>query len=367
VGVGAGRLLLTKRIVALVVTLGLLAPLAAATPAMASMTLGLSNASFQFNVAARQKGSGETIIYNDGTEPIKVMVYAANQVVDDKGATQFLTPSRDTANLLKSPASWIRIQLPASTKAIGNTPYLEMTPGQRVNVKFDFEVPPGVAPGDHQVLIFFEMFSFPGEVQKTGSTISGRIGARIRLRVQGQIRQDLQVRPFVLRELVIGDKAPYSFVLRNVGNVDVPLTGTVTLFDGNDAEVLKSDVVTETTVYADTMAERSGVLDVSSVVPGRYRAEFRIDYQKESADGQGSAEKIVLTRTVWVIPLWLAILAVVIVGGAVLWLSWRGAVKAGERRALARVPGDPPGASAPGAGRRKRWWPWHQHARKSGD
>ena len=336
-GAPEARTTALRRAAALIVALALAIPLAIPAPAMASKTLGLSNASFDFNVAPGQTGAGDMFVYNDGSEPIKVMVYAADQVTDAKGKVTYVVPTRDLKGVGKSPASWIRITLPESTKAIGNTPYLEMEPGQRVPVKFDFGVPQGVAPGDHQLLIFFEMFSFPGEVQGSGSMVSGRLGARIRLRVQGEVQQSLLVRPFAIRGFVIGDKAPYSLVLRNDGNVDVPLSGTVTFLDGSDAEVLESTVVTETTVYAQTMSEHAGVLDVSRAGIGRFTAQLRIDYKKESADGRKVDDSIVVDRTVWVIPLWVAVLAVAGVGLALLGLFWRAAATAARRKAAAKA------------------------------
>lgn len=320
---------------ALAVSAALAFLLVAPASAAASLTLGIANASFEFNVAPGQKGAGETYIYNDGNEPMKVMVYAVDQVVDDKGEISYVPPARDPGQMFNSPGSWIRITLPTETQAIGNTPYLEMEPGDRVPVKFDFEVPQGVAPGDHQVLIFFEIFSFPGEVKGTGSTVSGRIGARIRMRVKGEIRQELAVRPFELKGFVIGGKAPYSLILRNEGNVDIPLKANLTLLNGSDAEVLESVVVTGTTVYADTMSEHAGAIDVSGVAPGLYTAELRVDYKKESAGGGTSDDKIVVRRSVWIVPLWLVALVIVVVGGLAIWLSWRAAARSKLRRSPA--------------------------------
>ena len=42
--------------------------------AFATRTLGLSAGTFKFDVSAGQQVSGQVIVMNDGTEPLKVMV-----------------------------------------------------------------------------------------------------------------------------------------------------------------------------------------------------------------------------------------------------------------------------------------------------
>jgi hypothetical protein len=309
--------------------------------ALAKRTLGLSTGSFEFNVAPGQTGTGDLFVTNDGNEPLKVMVYAGNQVVDAKGNTTYVVPTRDNVNLLTSPASWISVQLPVSSKSIGNVPYIELKPGEKVPVKFSFEVPKGVAPGDHQLLLFFEMFQFPGEQKAVTSNISGRLGARIRLRVQGQFDERVDVRPFSVGSLVIGDTLPYSFVVRNDGNLDKLMSVKLTAVNGDEADVASSQVVTETTVYSKSVLERSGNLSLAGLSPGMYTIRLDASYTKESG-GQQVPASITKDRTVWLVPLWLAIAVIVVVGLIVLWILWRITVAAARRRANA-----PP--------RRRRW------------
>lgn len=328
---GAGSQRLQGVVLLIVVAASLVFP----APATAKRTLGLSAGTFEFNVAAGQTGSGELLVTNDGDESLKVMVYAGNQTVDAKGNTRYTVPSRDSRDFLTSPASWLRVTLPTSSKSVGNVPYLELKPGEKIPVKFSFEIPQGVAPGDHQVLLFFEMFQFPGEAKPVTSNISGRLGARIRLRVQGQIDERIEVRPFSIRDVVIGDTAPYSFVIRNNGNLDKLMSAKLTAVNGDDADVASSQAVTETTVYARSMIERTGTMQLAKLGLGRYTMRLEVSYAKEGQGGQQIPTSIVKEHVIWLVPLWLAILVIVLAGSLLMWAAWRIALAQARRRASA--------------------------------
>jgi hypothetical protein len=317
---------------ALVVALTLALPLALPLPALATKTVGISAPKFEFSVAAGQSGKGELYVINDGTEPIKVMVYTANQKTDAKGQVSYDVPRVGVPGD-QGPASWFRMQMPEDSKSFGNTPYVELAPKQRVLAKFSFEVPPGVPAGDHQVVVFFEMFDFA----KGGgmlSTVSGRVGSRVRIRVQGTLVEKMSVQPFSVRELVIGDLMPWSFVARNDGNVDKQMTAKLALLDSSENEVVGSVVTSETSLYARSMLEQAGTMTLKGAGIGRYTARLTMTYPSEpDARGETVPREVVKDRTVWVFPLWLVIGAVVIIGGLVLWLMWLSAVKAAERKA----------------------------------
>lgn len=331
-----------RRLATLALVLSLAVPMALPAPASAVRTVGISAPTFDFSVAAGQTGKGELYVINDGTEPIKVMVYAANQKIDAKGKVTYEVPKFGEPGFA-GPATWFQIQMPQDSKAIGNTPYLEMKPKQRILVRFNFEVPSGVPAGDHQVLVFFEMFDF---AQGGGmlSTVSGRVGSRVRVRVQGTIVEKVTVQPFNVRGLVIGDLLPYDFVVRNDGNVDKTVSAKLEILDAGENVLQKSTVMTETTLYSRSMAEQGATLVLKGVGIGRFTARLTATYPKEpDAQGEAVTVEIVKDRTIWVLPLWLVIGAVLLIGGLVPWLTWRGAVAAAERK-----------ASRPQRGRRDR-------------
>ncbi len=318
------------RLVALVV-LALAASLLMPASAVAVRTLGLSTGTFEFTVAEGQKGGGDVVVMNSGDEPLQVLIYAANQTIDSKGQATYEVPNPEETNLISSPASWLRLKIDAKQRALGNTPYIDLEPGQRVSVHFEFEVPDGVPPGDHQIMLFFQMMAGEAPKDSSGTAVSGRLGSRIRIRVKGDVVERLEVRPFVVRSFIIGEGIPYTLLIRNDGNIDETVNGRIMLLDGNENELEASDVATATTVFAGSNVELSGALAEGKSRIGRYTVRFEMEYPKEGSDS-AVPERIVKERSVIIVPLWLAVGLIVIVGGVALWLSWRASVKSAERR-----------------------------------
>jgi hypothetical protein len=307
--------------------LGLVPPSAAS----AECTLALSTGSFDFQVAAGQKGQGSVIVMNPSKEPIEVYIYAGNQVVDEEGRVSFEIPKPGEMGGAGNPASWLQVKMSSEMKSRGNVPYIELDPNERKHVEFTFEVPEGVPPGDHQILLFFEMAP-PKNVSadKAHAVVSGRLAARIRIRVKGEIVERLLIKPFVVRSFIIGDRVPYSYAVRNEGNIDKIVQATVTLQAPSGAELV-SQQATETTVYAGAMAENAGVLRPGGMMLGKHTVRLEVEYPREGAQTD-IRERLTEQRTVWVVPLWLAIAVIVSAGGFAMWASWRASVKAATRR-----------------------------------
>jgi hypothetical protein len=332
---GMGRLSRSGSVVVLLA----LALAGVPTSADATRTLGLSASEFEFNVAAGQSGKGDLVMMNDGDEPFDVFVYSANQVVSDSGELRFEMPDRNQPGFSLSPASWFTIRIPSSTRTLGNLPVVGMSSGSRVPVEFEFTAAKDAPPGDHQVLLFFEMAEPEGGSDGVSAKVSGRIGCRVRIRVQGDVVERLDVRPFEIRQLILGTKAPYVFMIRNEGNVDKIISVRVALLDGNENERYVSQLVTETPVYARSNIEHSGVLD-PGLTFGRYTARLTMEYSGEGEQpGQSVPQQIIKDRTVWIVPLWLAIAVIVLIGGLLLWASWRQAVRSAEKRVSKRTRG----------------------------
>jgi len=309
---------------ALLVCIALALFLAVPSAAFAEKTIALSSGSFSFEIDPGQTGSGEVIVINDGDEDIKVLVYVADVEISETGEQSFPLPEREGANLLSSPATWMRVYMPEDSKAVGNTPYLELKPGQRVPVKFDFSPPRDANPGDHNVIMFFEMFDFLPESAGSASQVSGRIGARVQLRVKGQFIEKIEVRPFEVPAFQIGNSVPYRFTINNAGNVNERLTGTVTLLDRNEREVVSSEIASDTPVYAGSSLEISGeVTSVASVI-GPHTVEVLLQYLPQ---GASTPEEVVVTRTVWMFPMWLLIAVAASLFALVIWIGWRAARK----------------------------------------
>ncbi|MDO9556642.1 MAG: hypothetical protein Q7J82_03565 [Coriobacteriia bacterium] len=300
--------------------------------AVAERTLGLSTGSFDFSVAPGGSGEGELVVMNDGDETLDVLVYSGVQVIDEKGGVTYEVPNRTSEGFASNPTAWISIQIPSSTQSLGNTPLITLAPGERTPVKFSFTVPEEVAPGDHQMLLFFEMLTPDDTSEGSSAKVAGRLGARIRIRVQGELVERMDVRPFSVRSPILGNEMPWVFLIRNEGNIDKMVTARLALLDGDENEVWGSAVASETVVYAGTNLERSGVAEGIPTL-GRFTARLTVEYPREGASpGSTIQDQVVKDRTVWIAPLWLAIVVVVVVALILMYLSWKQAVRAAHRR-----------------------------------
>lgn len=296
--------------------------------------IGLATGKFEFQVAAGQGGEGDIIVTNDGDEAIQVLVYAADQVVAEDGKLTFTVPGAG-ATEREGAATWLKLTIPDSDSVVGNVPYIDMQPGSNSTIHFTFTVPDDAPPGDHQAIVFFHIreASTEGDFSGAQTTITGRLGARITLHVEGAVIQQLSVRPFEIRDLIIGTKTPYTYVLRNDGNVDERSTVRLQMLGRGEEERFVTTLGEEVVTYAGTNLDQRGGVELD--VPfGRYTARLLVEHPAQ--DGSGVMLTEIVERGVWVIPLWMAILAVVVLGAGLLWGSWRASV-ASARRSQAKA------------------------------
>ncbi len=324
-----------KRLVVVVIlALVMLLPLSAA--AVGERKLGLSATTFDFSAAAGSVGKGELFVINEGSTPMFVKVYAANQQIKDDGTVEYLVPPLD-ANQVTSPASWVRVILPPGAKTQGNVPYIEAAPGARIPVSFEVYVPTTAAPGDKQAVLFFEMFEPNGAPEAGTARVNARIGARIKTRVEGTVVERLEIRPFKVPAFVIGDADVYSFTLRNTGNVDVLVNARLLVLDSSKDERSVSEVMSQTPVYADAIREYSGNLDLSAAAIGPNRVRLVVEYPSAEPGSQGLVKSIEEEALVWVFPLWLVVAGIALLGALAVFATWSSGRKAGERKLAARA------------------------------
>jgi len=271
-------------------------------------------------------------VTNDGTEPLKVMVYAADQKVDDRGNITYVTPTHADLQSLTLPSSWTTIKMPANSKSLGNVPYLDMAPGDRIPIKFSFVIPPTVPPGDHNVLIFFESFEPPKPGEGSQSVISGRLGSRVQLRVKGQLVDKLEVRPFVVPGWVLGNTVPYQFVVRNEGNTDQRVGARVTLFDRVENQVDQKTAIDGLTVFAGTNYESSGTVRATGPFAiGPYSVRLEVSPVDDAGHATNAgANTITEQHTVWLVPMWFIVAVIVVLVLIVFGIVW--AIVSGSRK-----------------------------------
>lgn len=328
--------------------------LAAVAPAgaHAAASIGLSTGTFKFNTIPDKTLKGDLFVSNEGDRPITVLVYSADIVPDAKGVPQFVKPRPGVQPQSNSPASWTEIRVPDSTRIINNAPYLELDIGERSHVFFEIEVPPKSPPGDYSQAIFFEMFGLEAR-RGTTSRIGGRLGCRIQVRVQGKIVENVSVRPFAVGDFVFGSALPYSFTINNDGNIDHDFASTLQLLS-SDEDVKQRVVVGKSDyVYARSKKVFNGKAPLRDMGLGKYTAELRVSYLKETPAGAGKTSRarteIVGTRDFYVIPMWAVVLLLVLLVVIIFVLITIPLRR--RRRRRAQLGGAPSGPAGPGPGR----------------
>ena len=317
-------------VVVVVLLVGLLVP----TAAPAERTIALNTGTVELSLAPGGIANETLRVANNGTEPLKALLYSSDVRYDEQGNPDYIKPTGDAGEFLRSPASWLNLRIPDTAKVVANTPYIELDPGDELEIAFEMRVPSNATPGDYNAIIFFEMFEFAGGDTGTTSRIAGRIGARIVLRVAGDVIDDIDVAPYSVRSFVIGDTVPYSFRVTNDGNIDKRYVPSLVVLDGSEAERMRSVVESSAVVYAQNQREYVGALKLENASFGRFTMRAEVAYDRETGSEPGTVvpASIEKDRVFWVIPLWAAIAALIGIGLPILWVSWRLAVRSTQRK-----------------------------------
>lgn len=306
--------------------------------AYAERTIALNTGTVELALAPGGVANESIRVANNGTEPLKALLYTSDVQYDEQGQPTYVRPTGAPGEFLRSPASWLSLRAPDATKIIANTPYIELDPGDEIQVDFEMRVPSNATPGDYNSIIFFEMFDTVDAETGATSRVAGRIGARIVLRVAGDVIDEIDVAPFSVRSFVIGSVVPYTFRVVNEGNIDKRYVPSLIVLDGSETERMRSMVESSAVVYAQNQREYHGGLRLENASFGRFTMRVELAYDRETGAEPGTVvpERLRKERTFWVVPLWLAIAAIAAVGAPALWLSWKASVKSTARKNEAR-------------------------------
>ncbi len=347
---GVAHPLQARTIAALIVAaLTAAAVLALPVPAFAEKTISLSQGTFDLSLPPGGSGEGAMTVSSTGTEKIQALVYVADARIDSKGMPVYTRPAPSAGPDPRSAATWVTLKMPDSTKIVANTPYIEIKAGDSLPVAFSETVPQGARPGDYNAVIFFEMFE-PDPKNPSGSVsrVTGRIGCRVVTHVRGEIRDSIEVRPFIVQDFVLGDSTPFAFTVTNTGNVDKTYKASLVLRDSSGADVSSSAVATSAIVYAGDHVDYNGVDKLKGAGLGHYQLVLKLDHQlvarKAGADAP-EVKTIEQPRWIWVVPWWIVITAAAVLAVLVLFIVWLIARAIGRSRRMKTPPASPPGSS----------------------
>ncbi|MER7457973.1 DUF916 domain-containing protein [Micromonospora sp. NPDC126480] len=149
-------------------------------------------------------------VTNHSNRPLTLNLYASDAVTTTRGGFDLLAADRKPTDV----GSWVR--LPSRTLTIPST--------SRLDVPFTLTVPRNATPGDHAGGIVASLAGTAVDAQGNQVAVDHRVGARIYLRVTGELQptltvEDLRVRHTGSANPLAGGTVTATFTVRNTGNV----------------------------------------------------------------------------------------------------------------------------------------------------
>ncbi|MBU8861545.1 MULTISPECIES: DUF916 domain-containing protein [unclassified Micromonospora] len=149
-------------------------------------------------------------VTNHSSRPLTLNLYASDAVTTTRGGFDLLAAGQKPTDV----GSWVR--LPRRTVTIPSA--------SRLDVPFTLTVPRNATPGDHAGGIVASLTDVGSDARGNRVAVDHRVGARIYLRVTGELQptltiQDLRVRHTGSLNPLTGGTVTATFTVRNTGNV----------------------------------------------------------------------------------------------------------------------------------------------------
>ncbi|WBB67650.1 DUF916 domain-containing protein [Micromonospora sp. WMMD812] len=157
-------------------------------------------------------------VTNHSTRPLTLNLYASDASTTTQGGFDLLAGGQQPTDV----GAWVRF-----TRGT-----LTVPSASRLDVPFTLTVPRNATPGDHAGGIVAALAATTADAQGNQVSVDHRVGARIYLRVTGELQptltvEDLRVRHTGSLNPLAGGTLTATFTVRNTGNVR--LTGRLTL------------------------------------------------------------------------------------------------------------------------------------------
>ena len=180
---------------------------------------GQSRGAFEVSLDPGARSADAVVITNLGTDPLTLTLSSADIVTTPSGD---VTLAADDADPVAR--GWVTVGADEIT----------LDPGQAAEVPFDIAPPADAEPGDYAVAILSSVVRPLTDDEGQRAVLDTRVGARLYLRVIGDLRSELMVSDLsVARDAGWWNPLPApastDFVVTNRGNVRLDATAVVTL------------------------------------------------------------------------------------------------------------------------------------------
>ncbi|RLK23855.1 uncharacterized protein DUF916 [Micromonospora sp. M71_S20] len=165
---------------------------------------------FTYKLDPGAKLTDHVAVTNHSARPLTLNLYASDAFTTAQGGFDLLAGDRQPTDV----GAWVRI--PRRTLTIPST--------SRLNVPFTLTVPANATPGDHAGGIVASLAATSADAQGNQVAVDHRVGARIYLRVTGELQPALTVENLRVRHTgslnpLAGGTLTATFTVRNTGNV----------------------------------------------------------------------------------------------------------------------------------------------------
>lgn len=271
---------------------GMVASAAQSTSPDTAESILLSPTDKRYDLAAGSTVSDSFKIVNDGRTEFNFVTYARPYSVNNEDYTPDFTSNAKNADAYK----WVQFDKPS---------YF-VKPGESVDVKYTLRVPENTTPGGHYGVLFAE--TQPTDpVQGTSVLRAKRVGAIMYVTVKGDLKLSGAYKGTEVPTFQYGAPLKIRQKVSNDGNTDFTVASSVRVYDVFGGLKYKADK--ELSVLPDTT--RAILNDWANPA---WLGVYRVEQQAKFLDTDRSS-----TSYVVLVPVWVYLTLVLLIGGRVLY------------------------------------------------
>jgi len=228
-----------------------------------ALAINIDPPSVRLSIKPGDQQSGDIIVMNAGSSPIKIKAYVNDWIYANDGSKDFMKPGSS----VYSCSNWIKLD-PTS---------FDLSPKQDKKVHYVITAPK-TSSGGHVSVIFFE-----SQIGKTDViAVSGRIGSVIYVDTEGDSLRNGSLGPITVSGSRESDKISISVPFSNKGNTFMSEKADISVFK-DDKLVAGGPINPVKTLPGDT---RSAVLTLEPLQEGNYKVKVQLSDNQNTFKSQ---------------------------------------------------------------------------------